>query len=135
MNLLIVDDDVDLLKLLRLNLEAKGHTVTTRHCGLGVVNLLAGWDDGADRPDLCVLDNFMPEISGMAILNLAARTSSARHVPIIFHSANSNLAEEVAQSGHPNVRFVTKGHVSDVVALVEHYVANGSFPPLERTLT
>lgn len=134
MNLLVVDDDVALLKLLKLNLEAKGHKVVTRSSGLGVVNLLAGWDDAGVTPDLCVLDNFMPEISGMAILNLAARTSSARYVPIIFHSANSNLAEDVAQSDHPNVRFVTKGHVSDVVALVEHYVANGSFPPLERTL-
>lgn len=129
MNLLIVDDDTDILKLLQLNLESKGHVVTTRNTGLGVVNLLAGWDDEATPPDLCILDNFMPEISGLAILRLATRTASARHVPIIFHSAQSTLAEEVEQSDHPNVRFLTKGHISEVVALVQHFANHGTFPP------
>lgn len=133
MNLLVVDDDTDILKLLRLSLEFHGHVVTTRNTGLGVVNILAGWDDGATTPDLCILDNFMPEISGLAILRLAARTASARHVPIIFHSAQSTLAEDVELSDHPNVRFLTKGHVSEVVALVQHYANHGTFPPPEWT--
>ena len=128
MKVLAVDDDPDLLKLLKLNLEAKGHTVETRTTGLGVVNLLAGWDDESERPDICVLDNYMPEISGMAILNLTARTAAARSVPIIFHSADATLGDDVIGSGHPNVRFIVKGHISAVVALVEHYAVNGSFP-------
>jgi len=126
MRVLAVDDDPDLLKLISILLSARGHAVETRTSGFGVVNILAGRD--GPQPQVCILDNFMPEISGLAILSLIVATPSACNIPIIFHSAQASLREEVLNSGHKNILFLLKSRMSTLASIVSYYNETGHFP-------
>lgn len=123
MRVLVIDDDEDLLKLLRLRLEAAGHVVVTHAHGLGVISQLAAWDD--DPFDVCILDNWMPAANGIDLLRLAAKTNRARDVPVIFYSADSGLLDAVESVGHPNTLYLVKGHVSEVIDAVDLLATTG----------
>ena len=83
---LVVEDDPDVLQILRVNLEAGG-----------LDTMLAADGDTAfrrmeeERPDAILLDLMLPVMDGWAIL--AALTSRADAPPIIFCSARRGDAE------------------------------------------
>ncbi len=126
MRILLVDDDEHILKILSAKLESRGHSVDRRVSGLGVLATLAGHGQ-TPKPDLVVLDNYMPDISGRALLELAARTPSAADVPVIFHSADNRMADAVMDSGHKHVCFVLKGRPSTVIEVVEYFDLHKKF--------
>lgn len=96
---------------------ARGHEVEAVSHGLGVIGRLAGWE--APSPDVCVLDNYLPEITGMAIVNLAARTRGAAEVPVLIYSSDHMVEEQVRSSPHRVVHFMVKGRLSDLVRRTE----------------
>lgn len=128
LRVLLVDDDKDLTRLLAKRLQTHGFATEERTTGLGVINILAGWDEDSPQPDILVLDNFMPEISGAAIVSLAARTAAASHIPIILYSASSLIQAEVEALGHPQMRFILKDHPTDVIQTVLHFRRHGRLP-------
>lgn len=90
--ILLVDDDVLILKLLARALEAAGFQVRTASSGEEALAMLSG--DGL-QPQLEVLDIAMPGMSG---LELAAHLGN---VPYMFLSANDSeeVAERAAAAG------------------------------------
>jgi CheY-like chemotaxis protein len=89
---LIVDDDRAQLTLLESAFRARGHDVECTERGITVVaRLMRQRADGSRTPDVCILDNYLPEITGTALLQLAARTRGASHVPIVVHSADASV--------------------------------------------
>jgi len=64
-NLLLVDDDPDLLKLLSIRLKASGYTVSMAANGNQALSMVA-----AERPDLVVTDLRMAGLDGMALFHV-----------------------------------------------------------------
>ena len=62
--ILIVDDEIHILELLKLNLEIYGYEVFTTDTGKGVMSLIE-----KIKPDIILLDLMLPEIDGMGVLN------------------------------------------------------------------
>lgn len=101
--------------------------------GLGVIHRLTGrappaagpWgDEPQPAPDVCILDNYLPEISGVAILSLAMRTRGAMDVPVVVYSSDAAVEAAVAAVGHPRAYFALKtGRVRELVDRVETLVA------------
>ena len=60
--ILVVDDDVNLLRLLRTILIAEGFEVLTSGDGFSAIDLVAG-----ERPDLIILDLQMPGMDGRTV--------------------------------------------------------------------
>ncbi len=60
---LVVDDDPDIQLLLRLELQAEGHTVVTADNGLEALDRIP-----ALEPDVVLLDVMMPELDGWGVL-------------------------------------------------------------------
>jgi DNA-binding response OmpR family regulator len=70
---LVVDDEQDILDLVRFRLEHDGYRVLTASDGQSGLTLAQ-----AERPDLCILDVMMPKLSGLEVLaNLRADPSTA----------------------------------------------------------
>ena len=93
MKILIVDDEIEIRKVLRLLLEGAGYTVIEASDGASAVKILQ-----SDREiDLCIMDIMMPVMSGVeATKNI--RTFSA--VPVLFLTAKSlDSDKEAAYSG------------------------------------
>lgn len=90
--ILVIDDDATILDLIRAVLLEDGHTVEV---ALNGTEALAR--DGADPPEVCVLDMFLPGISGPELV-VALRDKYGHSLPILLTSA-SIVEREAAQLG------------------------------------
>ncbi len=111
--ILIVDDEPDILLMLRLNLEAGGHEVLMAADGEKALERI----DGEDL-DLVVLDVMMPVLDGWGVLD-ALR--DRRDVPPIIVVSASDAAANVERAHRFGVAaYVTKPfNLPSLVGLVE----------------
>ena len=86
-HILIVEDDLDISRLLRLELEEAGYDVT--HCDNGMRGLSAVREGS---PDLVVLDLGLPDMDGAEI---ARRVRKTTETPIIILTAKDDVATKV----------------------------------------
>ncbi|MGE3858143.1 MAG: response regulator [Dehalococcoidia bacterium] len=86
--LLVVDDEVPMLRLLRRNLEARGYQVDTAEMGREVEVQIA-----VRHPDLVLLDLNLPDMDGVAVIRAVRAHSS---LPIIVLSARDEERDRVA---------------------------------------
>ncbi len=88
--ILVVDDEEDLLELVKYNLSKEGYRVT------GVGTGEAGLTEARrNPPDLIVLDLLLPNIDGLEICRLLKSDSDTRQIPIIMLTAKSEEADVV----------------------------------------
>jgi two-component system phosphate regulon response regulator PhoB len=82
--ILVVDDEEDLLELVRYTLAKEGHSITCVDTGEKAV-------DSVQRklPDLIVLDLMLPGIDGLEVCRRLKRDLNTRDVPIIMLTAKS----------------------------------------------
>lgn len=85
--ILIVDDETDTLKLLRLRLEKKGYQITT--CENGKEALL---EAQKTTPHLAILDIKLPDMTGYDILKKFKADPVLKNVPVIFSTADASVA-------------------------------------------
>jgi two-component system, OmpR family, alkaline phosphatase synthesis response regulator PhoP len=86
-HVLIVEDDLDISRLLRLELEDEGFAVT--HCDTGIRGLSAIREE---NPDLVVLDLGLPDMDGAEI---ARRVRKTTETPIIILTAKDDVSTKV----------------------------------------
>jgi DNA-binding response OmpR family regulator len=100
--LLIVDDDKDLLSVLKSLLVKKGFDVST----------FSEWEDANEAimhslPQLILLDIFLPGIDGLAICKKLKSDAHTRNVPILIFSGYPAFAER-AMSEFGAADFISK---------------------------
>lgn len=86
--ILVVDDDIKIVQLLRTYLEREGFRVTTAHTGRAALEAFRT----EPPPALIVLDLMLPEIDGIAVCR-AVRAES--DVPVLMLSARSAVADRI----------------------------------------
>ncbi|MBI3587323.1 MAG: response regulator transcription factor [Ignavibacteriales bacterium] len=87
--ILVVDDEKDILELLKYNLEKEGFTVLTAHNGKQALKLLNR------NLSLVVLDVMMPEMDGWEVCKAIRRDSTYSSLPVIFLTARDTEVDEV----------------------------------------
>ncbi len=97
---LIVDDEPQILRALRINLSVRGYEVTTASTGVAALRAAA-----ATRPEVIVLDLGLPDIDGLEVL---AGLRGWNETPVIVLSARSDSAEKVAALDAGADDYVTK---------------------------
>ena len=85
--ILVVDDDVKIVRLVQAYLEREGYRVTTAHDGRSA---LAGM--ALDPPSLVVLDMMLPEVDGLTVLRAIRRRDST---PVLVLSARGAARDRV----------------------------------------
>lgn len=86
--IVIADDDPDLLELLRINLEAEGHTVKVACNGTEALDLALH-----AHPDLLVLDVMMPGFDGLEVTRMLRARPETAHLPIVLLTARGSNPE------------------------------------------
>jgi DNA-binding response OmpR family regulator len=86
--ILVVDDDIKIVHLVRLYLERAGYRVLEAHDGSTALVAFA-----LETPDLVVLDVMLPEVDGLAVLRAVRRTDST---PVIMLSARGLTDDRIA---------------------------------------
>jgi two-component system alkaline phosphatase synthesis response regulator PhoP len=87
--ILIVDDERDILELLKYNLEKEGYRVLTAHNGKEALRFVK------QHPDLVVLDVMMPELDGWEVCKAIRKDPATAKTPIVFLTARDSEVDEV----------------------------------------
>ena len=89
-NIFVVDDEEDILELIRMNLEREGYKVTCIEAGEECVKKAR-----EKLPDLIVLDLMLPGIDGLDACKILKNDSKTRHIPIIMLTAKGEESDIV----------------------------------------
>lgn len=87
-DILVIEDDPGIARIVRLYLERDGHTVTTASDGVSGLNAAR-----TDSPDLIVLDLMLPRLDGMSVCRALREESD---VPIIMATARVDEDDRLA---------------------------------------
>jgi two-component system, OmpR family, alkaline phosphatase synthesis response regulator PhoP len=83
--ILVVDDDAELIELMRFNLKNAGFSIGTALNGLEALKKAR-----SISPDLIILDLMMPELDGFAVCEILRRDRSTASIPILMLTALSS---------------------------------------------
>lgn len=89
-NILIVDDEEDVLELVRYNLDRSGYQVQTASSGEEALTKAR-----KKLPDLVILDLMLPGIDGLEVCRQLKRDAKTDHIPIIMLTAKGEEADIV----------------------------------------
>jgi len=89
-HLLVVEDDEDILELLRYNLHKEGYRITGVTSGEEALKAVP-----SDLPDLIVLDLMLPGMDGLEVCRHLKRQPHTARVPIIMVTAKGEEADIV----------------------------------------
>ena len=88
--ILIIDDDVDTLRLVGLMLQRQGYQIVA--ASNGSQGLAKAFDE---RPDLILLDVMMPDMDGYEVTRRLRKNPTTATVPILMFTAKTQLDDKV----------------------------------------
>jgi len=114
--ILIVDDELDMLEILKLNLENSGHyEVMVGHKaaeGLKIANEF--------EPDLILLDFIMPGMNGNEFVDHIKSSDALKNTPIVFFTATADRQDPDIRSLLDKYPFISKpASYQEVVDCIE----------------
>jgi len=94
--ILIVDDNPDLISILRVQLEHRGYDTVQATNGIQAVDIAT-----AQMPDLIVMDIMMPRMNGLQAARLIRDNPKTRSIPMLASTAKISHADtkECLESG------------------------------------
>ncbi len=121
---LIVDDEPDVLLLLRIELEAEGYETILAADGETALLRIAD-----ERPDVVLLDVMMPVVDGWGVLKrLAESGSSTRVIVLSAKASDSDVAHALELGAH---EYVTKPFEAAALLVTVAHVLSSSPDDLE----
>jgi two-component system, OmpR family, response regulator len=128
--ILIVDDEIKITRLLKLNLEQ------TNAYAVRVENAATSALAAAEQfqPDLILLDVMMPDQDGGELANRFHTSPQLKNIPIVFFTAAAKKQEVAAHGGRiGGLPFLAKpADFPEVIACLEQHL--GKPPPIELSL-
>ena len=119
MKILIIDDDIDALKILQKILTKENYEV----------EILSQWHDSFTlvktfHPQVILLDILLFGIDGRHISKQLKSNEQTRNIPIILITANPDIAKNIGTSGADDFLekpFTKEELISKIEKLVQHY--------------
>ncbi len=88
--ILIVDDEKDIVNLIKYQLKAEGYQVVTAFDGLEALEKVA-----EEKPDLVILDIMMPKVDGWVVCHSVKGNISTRNTRVIILTAKSQFMAKI----------------------------------------
>lgn len=101
--ILVVDDEKNIVELIRMNLERSGFQVIPAYTGKEAIIKTMDLD-----PDLILLDLMLPDIDGFEVCRTIKLNEKTKDIPIIMITAKSEEADKVIGLGLGADDYVTK---------------------------
>ncbi len=90
---MVVDDNPDIVTIVKTVLEGKGDVVQTAYSGMEVFSRLE-----EKRPDLIILDIMMPNMNGLEVLERLKGTAETSSIPVILLTVK--VQDEFVREGY-----------------------------------
>lgn len=87
--ILVVDDDISINELIKVNLELAGYSVVQAYDGIKGFALAK-----QELPSLVILDVMMPEVDGFTVAKRIRENSQTKNIPIIMLTALSQINDK-----------------------------------------
>lgn len=115
---MVVEDESDMLDILRVNLEQSGYDVVLARDGLEAWSVLE-----SAGPDAVVLDLHLPNMSGFRFLRLLRQNPEWKRIPVIVATAFAfEEVEDIANQGVEG--FLSKPFdPTDLVSKLDHLLS------------
>src|SRR5512135_888332 len=134
--ILIVDDDLDTLRLVGLMLQHQGYRISAASSGIQAISM-----SQTEKPDLILLDIMMPEMDGYEVTRKLRSDTNTSSIPIIMFTAKTQVDDKVAGFEAGADDYLTKptqprelfGHVKAVLARGKKPSLPVPPPPTSRT--
>lgn len=100
--ILIVDDDINMLRMVEQLLDQEGYTVFKARSGLEAIRVAE-----CEPIDLCILDVGMPQMDGVSLCRNLRKMPEMTETPIIFltgHNTTYSVADALEAGGDDYVR-------------------------------
>jgi len=101
--IIVIDDELDILDLVQISLEADGFEVITASSGKEALAKIR-----QELPDLILLDLMMPEMDGYEVMNVLQSDKQTRNVPIIMLTALAQSDDKVKGLSEGAYDYITK---------------------------
>jgi DNA-binding response OmpR family regulator len=88
--ILVVDDEVDLVKTIQFSLEVEGYTVLVSNDGEDALSQAR-----KESPDLILLDIMLPKLDGYKVCRLLKFDERYKHIPILMMTAKTQEKDKV----------------------------------------
>ncbi len=113
--ILIVDDDLETLRLIGVMLQRQGYEISAANTGELALTMAR-----KEKPDLIVLDIMMPVVDGYRVARDIRDDSATKHIPILMFTAKSQVDDKVAGYEAGADDFLTKPvHPAELIAHVK----------------
>jgi pilus assembly protein CpaE len=89
--ILVVDDDLDTLRLVGLMLQHQGYIISAASSGMQALSLAK-----TEKPDLILLDIMMPEMDGYEVARKLRIDPVTNTIPIIMFTAKTQVDDKIA---------------------------------------
>lgn len=101
--ILVVDDEVQLVEMVKMRLEASGYDILCAYDGQD------GLDKAKkDKPDLIILDLMLPKMDGYKVCGLLKNDSRYSKIPVIMFTAKAQDEDEALGRELGAEAYVTK---------------------------
>ena len=87
--LLVIDDEIQLVEMVKMRLEANGHEVITAYDGQEGLEKAK-----SENPELIMCDIMMPKMDGYKVCGLLKHDSRYSKIPIILFTARAQKEDE-----------------------------------------
>jgi DNA-binding response OmpR family regulator len=126
--ILVIEDDRDIVELVRYNLEKDGYQVATATDGaIGMAQVKKS------PPDLLVLDLMLPKLSGLEICKEVRRDAALNRLPILILTARGEEADRVVGLELGADDYVTKPFsIRELLARVKAVLRRSQTLPKEQ---
>jgi len=88
--ILIVDDEADIIELIKYNLKNEGYSILEAQTGELAIKIV-----NRSQPDLIVLDLMLPGIDGLEVTKYLKRNKATHHIPIVMLTAKGEESDIV----------------------------------------
>jgi len=120
--ILIVDDDIDSLKLIGLMLQRHGYDVVAANAGMQALSKAV-----SEHPSLIILDVMMPDMDGYEVCRRLRANPDTRSIPIIMFTAKTLVDDKVAGFEAGADDYLTKPtHPAELASRVKSILARNT---------
>jgi DNA-binding response OmpR family regulator len=114
--IIVYEDDQEISGLCRRILEKSGRRVEILHCCDDILS-----DIGALKPDIILMDLWIPRIGGEQAISLMKNNPSTSAIPVILFSANSEV-EQISRKVKADGYLEKPFNISDLRAIIDRNI-------------
>ena len=116
--ILVVDDEVDLVEIIRFSLELEGYDVLIAYNGEEALNQAR-----KENPDLVLLDLMLPKLDGYNVCRLLKYDEKYKHIPILMLTAKTQEKDRATGMETGANEYITKPFdMDELMKKVKNYL-------------